>query len=132
MQAEDWFVAESLMQPVRQGSKQANEHGWRPGYHQLPAAVYDARQPGFGNGVTRSEIVAVDRKETTSSLEGQKMQEIQIKLWRHQDSQDWSVEILGRKYEHIPLGTVDDLVDYFLVAAQQMLVDPILPCPRVQ
>lgn len=51
------------------------------------------------------------------------MQEINIKIWRHQDSEDWSVEILGKKYEHVTSCTIHDLVDYVVVSAQQGLVD---------
>jgi hypothetical protein len=51
------------------------------------------------------------------------MQEIKIKLWRHPESMDWSVEVLGRRYEHVSSDTVNDLVEYALVASQEWLAD---------
>jgi hypothetical protein len=49
------------------------------------------------------------------------MQEIKIKLWRNAQAQDWSLEILGKRHEHIGSDTVNDLVEYALLAAQQEL-----------
>jgi len=51
------------------------------------------------------------------------MQEINIKLWRHSEEQDWSAEIHGRRHEHISTKTVDELVEYVVVAAQQALLE---------
>jgi hypothetical protein len=48
------------------------------------------------------------------------MQEIRIKLWRH-DKDDWSIELHGRLHKHISSVTVDQLAEYALVAAQQEL-----------
>ena len=52
------------------------------------------------------------------------MQEINIKLWRHAEEQDWSAEVHGRRHEHISSKTVDELVEYVLVATQQALLEP--------
>lgn len=52
------------------------------------------------------------------------MQEIKIKLWRHTEDQDWSAEVHGRLHEHISTKTVDELVEYALVATQQALLEP--------
>jgi hypothetical protein len=51
------------------------------------------------------------------------MQEIKIKLWRHNDKNDWSAEVYGRLHKHISTETVDELVEYVLVAAQQALLE---------
>jgi hypothetical protein len=51
------------------------------------------------------------------------MQEMNIKLWRHTEEQDWSAEVLGRLHEHISTRTVDELVEYVLVATQQALLE---------
>jgi hypothetical protein len=42
------------------------------------------------------------------------MHEINIKLWRHREEQDWSAEVHGRRHEHISTKTVDELVEYVL------------------
>jgi hypothetical protein len=55
------------------------------------------------------------------------MQEIHIKLWRHTEAQDWSAEVDGRLHEHISTETVDELVEYVLVATQQALLKPETP-----
>jgi hypothetical protein len=52
------------------------------------------------------------------------LEEINIKLWRHLEEQDWSADIHGRLHEHITTQTVDELVEYFVVAAQQLLLKP--------
>jgi hypothetical protein len=55
------------------------------------------------------------------------MQEINIKLWRHREEQDWSAEVYGRRHEHISIKTVDELVEYVLVATQQALLETEAP-----
>jgi hypothetical protein len=57
------------------------------------------------------------------------MQEIKIKLWRHTEGKDWSAEVYGKLHKHISTKTVDELVEYVLVAAQQALLEPEAP-PR--
>ncbi len=52
------------------------------------------------------------------------MQEIKIKLWRHSEARDWSAEVYGEVHNHISTKTVDELVEYVLVAAQQVLLEP--------
>jgi hypothetical protein len=52
------------------------------------------------------------------------MQEIHIKLWRHIEAQDWSAEVDGRLHEHVSTTTVNEFVEYVLVAAQQALLKP--------
>jgi hypothetical protein len=57
------------------------------------------------------------------------MQEIKIKLWRHTEEKDWSAEVYGKLHEHIATKTVDELVEYVLVAAQQVLLEHEAPRP---
>ena len=47
------------------------------------------------------------------------MQKINIKLWRHEEVKDWSVEVDGELHRHVSTKTVDELVEYALVAAQE-------------
>jgi len=55
------------------------------------------------------------------------MQEIKIKLWRHTEGNDWSAEVYGKLHRHISTKTVDELVEYVVVAAQQALLEPEAP-----
>jgi hypothetical protein len=55
------------------------------------------------------------------------MQEIEIKLWRHDEEEDWSIEVNGKLYQHVSATTVDELVEYALVAAEQALLAPVSP-----
>jgi 3-oxoacyl-(acyl-carrier-protein) synthase len=55
------------------------------------------------------------------------MQEINIKLWRHTEEKDWSAEVYGRLHKHISTKTVDELVEYVLVATQQALLKSEAP-----
>ena len=55
------------------------------------------------------------------------MREIKIKLWRHDEEKDWSAEVYGKRHIHISTKTVDELVEYVLVAAQQALLEPEIP-----
>jgi hypothetical protein len=52
------------------------------------------------------------------------MQEIKIKLWRHTEEKDWSAEVYGKLHKHISAKTVDELVEYVVVATQQALLEP--------
>jgi hypothetical protein len=70
--------------------------------------------------VTQSVGIRVRSGETP-------MQEIKIKLWRHAEEKDWSAEVCGQLHKHISTETVDDLVEYVLVAAQQALLEPEAP-----
>ena len=55
------------------------------------------------------------------------MQEINITLWRHEQEENWSVEINGKFHTHVSTKTVDDLVEYALVAAQEAEMNPEAP-----
>jgi hypothetical protein len=47
---------------------------------------------------------------------------VSIRLWRHFDSQDWSVEIDGAHHSHVSSATVDALAEYAVALAQQVLL----------
>jgi len=51
------------------------------------------------------------------------MEAITISLSRNHSEQDWSVEIDGSLHDHISTKTLDDLVEYALLVAQQSLLD---------
>lgn len=55
------------------------------------------------------------------------MEAINIMLSRNLTEKDWSVEIDGNLHEHISTSTLDDLVEYALVAAQQSLLEVEAP-----
>jgi hypothetical protein len=55
------------------------------------------------------------------------MQNIHIKLWHHGEEENWSVEINGKHHKHVSTETVDELVEYVLVAAQEALMNPEAP-----
>lgn len=72
--------------------------------------------------VTRCDAEAASGPRVRNG--GTLMHEINIKLWRHTEEQDWSAEVHGRRHEHISTKTVDELVEYVLVATQQALLEP--------
>jgi hypothetical protein len=51
------------------------------------------------------------------------MEAISISLSRNHAEQDWSIEIDGTLYDHISTRTLDDLVEYAVVVAQQNLLE---------
>jgi hypothetical protein len=55
------------------------------------------------------------------------MREIKIKLWHNEEEEDWSIEVRGTLYQHVSTTTVDDLVEYELVAVQQALLKQVAP-----
>jgi hypothetical protein len=52
---------------------------------------------------------------------------INITLSRNFTEKDWSVEIDGNLHEHVSTNTLDDLVEYALIAAQQSLLEVEAP-----
>jgi 3-oxoacyl-(acyl-carrier-protein) synthase len=52
------------------------------------------------------------------------VREINITLWRHEQAEDWSVEIDGKFSRHVSATFIDELVEYALVAAEQALLEP--------
>jgi hypothetical protein len=52
---------------------------------------------------------------------------INVILSRNLTEKNWSVEIDGNLYEHISTKTLDDLVEYALIAAQQSLLEVETP-----
>jgi hypothetical protein len=55
------------------------------------------------------------------------MQEIHITLWTHEQDERWSIEINGKFYSHISTATVDELVDFAVVAAEEAIMNPEAP-----
>jgi hypothetical protein len=50
------------------------------------------------------------------------MQEIAIRLWRNKPG-DWSLEINGQRYEHVPTGVMESLVESALIVAEESIVN---------
>jgi hypothetical protein len=55
------------------------------------------------------------------------MREIHITLWRHEQEEDWSVKIDGKLHRHVSTTTVDELVEYAVVAAERALLEQEAP-----
>jgi hypothetical protein len=51
------------------------------------------------------------------------MQEIHIILWRHEEEDNWSIQIDGKFHKHISAKTIDELTEYAVVAAEQALLE---------
>jgi len=51
------------------------------------------------------------------------MEAVNIFVTRNHSEQDWSVKIDGTLYDHISTKTLDDLVEYAVVVAQQHLLE---------
>lgn len=52
-----------------------------------------------------------------------RVQQINITLWRNDEMLDWSVEIGGRRHEHVTSEIVEALVECELIVAETSLVD---------
>lgn len=52
------------------------------------------------------------------------MEAVNIVVYRNHSHKDWSVEINGTCHNHVSTATLDDLVEYALVTAQQNLLEP--------
>lgn len=51
------------------------------------------------------------------------MQAINIKMWRNDEEQDWSIEINGLLHEHITSEIMGDLVECALIVAEKTLTE---------
>jgi hypothetical protein len=51
------------------------------------------------------------------------MQEINIKMWRNDEAQDWSIEINGLRHEHVTSEIMEDLVECALIVAEKTLTE---------
>jgi hypothetical protein len=58
------------------------------------------------------------------------MQEIHIILWRHEEEDNWSVQINGKFHKHISAKTIDELTEYAVVVAEQALLELEAPIDR--
>jgi hypothetical protein len=50
------------------------------------------------------------------------MKSINIVLYRNRGRQDWSIEIDGTRHNHVSTSTLDALIEYASVVAQQDLL----------
>ena len=50
------------------------------------------------------------------------MKKINVRIWRNEVANDWSVEINGKLRRHVSAETLDDLVEFAVVAAQEALL----------
>jgi hypothetical protein len=55
------------------------------------------------------------------------MREIHIILWRHEEEDNWSVQIDGKLHQYVSARTIDEVVEYAVVAAEQALLEPEAP-----
>ena len=51
------------------------------------------------------------------------MKQINIDLWRNDESQDWSIEINGLRHEHVTSEIMEDLVECALIVAETTLTE---------
>jgi hypothetical protein len=58
------------------------------------------------------------------------MQQLNVKLRRNHQEQNWSVEINGKSYEFISIEEVDELVKRAVTDAQQSLKDATNRCAQ--
>jgi hypothetical protein len=59
------------------------------------------------------------------------MQQLNVKLRRNHQEQNWSVEINGKFYEFISIEEVDSLVKRALINAQEFLTDATTGCQQL-
>jgi hypothetical protein len=58
------------------------------------------------------------------------MQEINVKLWRNNREQDWSVEINGKRYESVPIELIEELVERALIVAEESIIEVVTRRPH--
>ena len=58
------------------------------------------------------------------------MQQLNVKLRRNHQEQNWSVEINGKSYEFISIEEVDELVKHASINAQEILTDATTRCTQ--
>jgi hypothetical protein len=51
------------------------------------------------------------------------MREINIKIWQNDKAKDWSIDLDGALHHHVSARTIDELVEYAVIAAQQALME---------
>jgi hypothetical protein len=49
------------------------------------------------------------------------MEEIRIRLWRDEESQDWHVEINGLRHTHVSSQSLEDLVEAAVIRAEHVI-----------
>jgi hypothetical protein len=50
------------------------------------------------------------------------MQQLNITLWMN-EAKDWSIQINGQRYEHVPVEVMESLVECALIVAQRSLYE---------
>jgi hypothetical protein len=55
------------------------------------------------------------------------MQEIHITFWTHEQDGHWSIEINGKFYSKVSTTTVDELVEFAVVGAEDAILNPKPP-----
>jgi hypothetical protein len=53
------------------------------------------------------------------------MWQIRINLWHNDETLDWSIEINGRRHEHVTSEIVEALVESQLIVAETSLTGPV-------
>jgi hypothetical protein len=53
---------------------------------------------------------------------GDGMQEIKFRLWRPQGERLWSIEVNGRRYESVPIDSIEQLVRHAIIDAEESLI----------
>ncbi len=50
------------------------------------------------------------------------MQEIRFRLWRSPGERLWSIEVNGRRYESVPIDSIELLVRHAIIDAEESLI----------
>jgi hypothetical protein len=53
------------------------------------------------------------------------MHEINVKLWRNHQQQDWSVEINGTRHDSLTIETIEQLMERALIDAEQAMLSDL-------
>jgi hypothetical protein len=91
-----------------------------PSGHHTYDLVHTHIEAGIG-GIWRSSF-STPVVYNALSTEVVFVKETNIRLFRNVEEEDWSVKIDGKLYDHISTNTLDDLLEYTSIAAQQRLL----------
>ena len=62
------------------------------------------------------------RAASTFVERGDGMQEIKFRLWRSPGERLWSIEVNGRRYESVPIDSIELLVRHAIIDAEESLI----------
>jgi hypothetical protein len=62
------------------------------------------------------------RVASTFVERGEGMQEIRFRLWRSPGERLWSIEVNGRRYESVPIDSIELLVRHAIIDAEESLI----------